>query len=85
MPLVFCANAVTAVFSSFVVESWHRRKQRKIGNSVGLGTFRSWGKEKVINRVLDIYLQKCRNVSLSKGVLESIEEPLAKKAKTAHS
>ena len=29
MPLAFCANAVTVVFSSLVVESWQRRKQRK--------------------------------------------------------
>ena len=27
--LAFCANAVTAVFSSLIVESWHRRKWRK--------------------------------------------------------
>ena len=30
MPLAFCANAVTAVFSSHVVESWHQRRRGKI-------------------------------------------------------
>ena len=43
-----------------------------------------WHEEdkEVIDRVLDIYLEKRRNVTLSKAViaLESIEEPLAKKA-----
>ena len=29
MPLAFCANAVTAVFSSLVVESRHRRRREK--------------------------------------------------------
>ena len=56
------------------------------GNYVEFGKFRSRGKEKVIDQVVDIYLQKHRNVSLrSKEVLESIEEPLAKKEKTAES
>ena len=60
------------------------KKAEKKRNSVELDMFRRWGKE-VINRAFNSYLQKYCNVSLSKEVLESIEEPLAKKVKTTES
>ena len=119
MRWVFCANAVTAVFSSHVVESWHRRwikspkwklakisreraivvkimKKRTIAkvlffreNGLGRGTWPhnlSWlatenGCQNSISDAQFTYFPVWENC-----ILESIEEPLAKKAsKTAES
>ena len=102
MPLAFCANAVTAVFSSHVVESWHQRRRGKIlakisrkcaivvkliakvlfprkrpGETYLAAQFVEAGRAKWRPKFGDAHFtyfpvwEKC--------ILESIEEPLAKK------
>ena len=60
MPLAFCANGVTAVFSSLVLESWHCRRWRQKGNSV---EFRSWGKK--VRLSIEHSISTCRKVVMS--------------------
>ena len=115
-PLPFCANAVTAVFTSHVVESWHRRwikfakwklvkisREHAIVIKITKNSKSIFLREKGLGR--GTWLRNLSRLAMQNGsqnsisdahftyfpvwencILESIEEPLTKKAsKTAES